>query len=58
MRPGEKWRIRLADGYVGTTWWCWEGLDGELQGKKLSAWQDGINFEKALSEREVVNWTR
>lgn len=54
LRPGEKWRIRLADGYVGTTWWCWGGLNEELQGKKLSAWQPGINFERTLKPSDEI----
>lgn len=54
LQPGEKWQIRLADGYVGTTWWCWGGLDEELRSKKLSAWQPGINFERALKPSDEI----
>lgn len=39
--PGERYRIAMSDGYVGTTWWCWGDLNGDLRGKKFSAWQKG-----------------
>jgi hypothetical protein len=39
---GEKYSISLRDDYVGTTWWCWGGLDEDLKGKKLHAFSEGI----------------
>ncbi|KAF4541064.1 hypothetical protein BFW01_g3262 [Lasiodiplodia theobromae] len=39
---GESWRFRLNDGYVGTTWWCWGDLEGDLKEKRLSPWHEGM----------------
>jgi len=36
---GETWRMGIASGMVGTSWWSWGGLDGELKYKRLSAWR-------------------
>ncbi|KAL8936590.1 MAG: hypothetical protein Q9216_004851 [Gyalolechia sp. 2 TL-2023] len=47
LKPGETYRFRVSSGYLGTKWWCWGDLEGELKDKKLSAWQEGINFGKA-----------
>ncbi|KAL8678716.1 MAG: hypothetical protein Q9186_004950 [Xanthomendoza sp. 1 TL-2023] len=46
LYPGESYRFRLNPDYVGTTWWCWGDLEGDLVDKKLSAWQEGLNPEK------------
>ncbi|KAK7699637.1 hypothetical protein SLS57_012349 [Botryosphaeria dothidea] len=42
---GETWRLRLNDGFVGTTWWCWGALEGELREKRLSPWHEGMRSE-------------
>lgn len=42
---GERWRLKLNDGHIGTSWWCWGGLDDDLKGKKLSAWHEGMRPE-------------
>ena len=47
LKPGESYQFHIIPDYLGTTWWCWGDLEGDLKGKKLSAWQEGINFEKA-----------
>ena len=47
MKVGDTYHFGIHTGYLGTTWWCWGDLDGDLKEKKLSAWQEGINFEKA-----------
>lgn len=39
---GETWRLGLNDGYVGTTWWCFGDLEGDLAGKHLSPWHEGM----------------
>lgn len=39
---GETWHLGLNDGYVGTTWWCWGDLGGDLAGKHLSPWHEGM----------------
>ncbi|KAL8817039.1 MAG: hypothetical protein Q9223_004051 [Gallowayella weberi] len=60
LHPGESYRFRLNPDYVGTTWWCWGDLEGDLADKKLSAWQEGLNPEKiekpTPSEVEDENW--
>lgn len=33
---GESWRFKLNDGYVGTSWWCWGDLEGDLKEKRLA----------------------
>ncbi|KAL8669026.1 MAG: hypothetical protein Q9168_006367 [Polycauliona sp. 1 TL-2023] len=47
LKVGEKYYFSISPGYLGTSWWCWGDLEDDLKGKKLSAWQAGINFEKA-----------
>ena len=34
---GEKYSVGLNEGYVGATWWCWGGLEGDLRGKRMHA---------------------
>lgn len=61
---GETWRLRVASGMVGTSWWCWGGLDGELKDKRLSAccdWQycsepkpTGDEWVTGCSPKELV----
>jgi hypothetical protein len=41
---GETWRPMIFDGAIGTGWWCWGGLDGELKDKRLSAWREGLGY--------------
>jgi hypothetical protein len=41
---GETWRPMIFDGAIGTGWWCWGGLDGELKDKRLSAWRQGLGY--------------
>ncbi|KAF4300637.1 hypothetical protein GTA08_BOTSDO14346 [Botryosphaeria dothidea] len=39
---GESWRVGLGfAGYVGTTWWCWGDLEGDLKRKRLHVWHEG-----------------
>ena len=60
VKPGEEYSIRLDPRYVGTMWWCWGDLEGDLKEKKFSEWRkgwEGWNFgvdepEKELVERE------
>ncbi|KAI4160836.1 MAG: hypothetical protein LQ342_005361 [Letrouitia transgressa] len=60
LQPGETYRFHLNSGYVGSSWWCWGDLDTDLKDKKLSAWQEGINIDKAEKpdEETIVkeNW--
>lgn len=41
LRPGEQYRLRMYNGYVGTMWWCWGDLEGDLKEKKFSEWRHG-----------------
>jgi len=53
---GEEWRLGIQSGYVGTTWWCWGDLDGDLRDKKLSGWHEGMrsgNGVQKPSESEL-----
>lgn len=61
LTVGEKYSINLRDDYVGTTWWCWGALDGNLRGKKLHAFSEGIcmtgmNERPTDAEIEAENW--
>lgn len=42
---GETWSLGLNDGFVGTTWWCWGDMNGELKEKRLSDWHEGMRPE-------------
>ncbi|KAI0384096.1 hypothetical protein F5Y04DRAFT_235712 [Hypomontagnella monticulosa] len=41
LEPGEKFEMSINRGYLGTIWWCWGDLEGDLKGKKLHEWQPG-----------------
>lgn len=47
LKPRITYHFGITSGYLDTTWWCWGDLEGDLKDKKLSAWQEGTNFEKA-----------
>jgi hypothetical protein len=47
---GETWRPKIFGGAVGTSWWCWGGLDGELKDKRLSAWREWLNHQSTLKQ--------
>ncbi|KAL9003572.1 MAG: hypothetical protein Q9188_003572 [Gyalolechia gomerana] len=61
LKLGETYRFHIYPDYMGTTWWCWGDLEGNLKDKKLSARQEGIHFENAEKpspERvEEEGWT-
>jgi hypothetical protein len=42
---GETWRPKIFEGAIGTSWWCWGGLEGELKDKLLSAWREGLGHQ-------------
>lgn len=47
----------MNQGFVGTMWWCWGDLEGELRDKKFSQWQkgwDGMNFGVERPREEDV----
>jgi hypothetical protein len=41
----ETWRLRIINNTIGTSWWCWGGLDGELGDKCLSTWREGLRYQ-------------
>lgn len=34
---GERFKMHMSDGYIGTSWWCWGDLKGDLKGKPFHA---------------------
>lgn len=38
LRPGERLRISVNSKYLGTGWWCYGSLDGDLADKKFHPW--------------------
>lgn len=58
IKPGESYSIRLDPGYVGTMWWCWGDLEGDLKEKSFSEWRkgwDGYNFGVDEPGKDVVD---
>ncbi|EON66924.1 hypothetical protein W97_06328 [Coniosporium apollinis CBS 100218] len=55
LQPGETYKVGIYHGCVGTTWWCWGALDGDLKGKRLCAWQEGFEYNDVArpSDEEV-----
>lgn len=35
--------LSLNDGYVGTAWWSWADLEGDLGDKHLSSWHEDMS---------------
>lgn len=52
---GEKWAVGPSEGGLGTFWWRWGDLEGELGGKEFwnDEWWDG---EKGGGEGEGREW--
>ncbi|RYP42999.1 hypothetical protein DL768_010141 [Monosporascus sp. mg162] len=38
LKPGEKFRIGLNKRFIGTSWWCFGDLEGDLKGRRFYAW--------------------
>ncbi|RYP77951.1 hypothetical protein DL771_000810 [Monosporascus sp. 5C6A] len=38
LKPGDKFRIGLNSQFIGTCWWCFGDLEGDLKGKRFYAW--------------------
>lgn len=56
LKLGERYGLRLQDDYIGAMWWCWGDLEGELKGRKLHSFSEGIclaGSEKKPSEEEI-----
>ena len=41
VMPGESYTVRMDERFVGSTWWYWGDLEGDLAEKKLSEWRKG-----------------
>ena len=57
IKPGESYRVRMNPGHVGTMWWCWGDLEGDLREKKFSQWRrgwDGWNFGVEKPNPDVI----
>lgn len=50
---GGTWQLKLREGYIGTSWWCWGDLDAGLKNKRLSAWHAGMRSE-IMRRPEIV----
>lgn len=50
---GETWQLKLREGYIGTSWWCWGDPDAGLKDKRLSAWHAGMRSE-IMRRPEIV----
>lgn len=36
--PGGGFEVAMVKSFLGSRWWCWGDLDGDLPGKKLHVW--------------------
>ena len=51
LKTGERFKMHMSDGYIGTSWWCWGGLESDLRDKPFHAWQKGADPDNwALGE--------
>ncbi|MCJ1467194.1 hypothetical protein MMC07_005817 [Pseudocyphellaria aurata] len=52
---GEKWTLGPSEGGLGTFWWRWGDLEGDLKGKRFrnDEWYDG---EKGDGDGEAAEW--
>lgn len=56
LKTGERFKMHMSDGYIGTSWWCWGDLESDLKNKPFHAWQKGINFLDAPFPADPDNW--
>lgn len=56
LKTGERFKMHMSDGYIGTSWWCWGDLEGDLRDKPFHAWQKGINFLGAPFPADPDSW--
>lgn len=54
---GEKWVVGPSEGGLGTFWWRWGDLEGDLKGKHFrnDEWFDGEKGD-GDEEREAKEW--
>jgi hypothetical protein len=48
--------LGMREDCIGTMWWCWGDLEGDLKGKKLHCFSEGFciaGSEERPSEEEV-----
>jgi hypothetical protein len=56
LEVGERYEMKTSENYLGTMWWCWGGLEGDLKGKKLHSFSEGFCMagnEERPSDEEV-----
>jgi hypothetical protein len=56
LEIGETYRLSMEEDYIGTMWWCWGDLEGDLKGKKLHCFSEGFciaGSEERPSEEEM-----
>ncbi len=60
LRLGDRYKVGMHGGYVGTLWWCWGDLENDLKGAKLCAWQEGNKYndvpKPSDEETEKEKW--
>lgn len=56
LKTGERFKMHMNDGYIGTSWWCWGDLESDLKDEPFHAWQKGINFLDAPFPADPDNW--
>ena len=56
LKTGERFKMHMSDGFIGTSWWCWGDLESDLKTKPFHAWQKGINFLDAPFPADPDNW--
>ncbi|KAK8118159.1 uncharacterized protein PG998_006440 [Apiospora kogelbergensis] len=54
--PGEKFEISMNEGSIGTNWWCWGDLDGDLKGKKLHIWHEHEGYYGEEKPQKDNSW--
>jgi len=42
LQVGEKYEMGTSERHLGTMWWCWGDLDGDLEGIKLHCFSEGF----------------
>lgn len=56
LKTGERFKMHMSDEYIGTLWWCWGDLEGDLRDKQLHAYQKGITFLDVSFPVDPDNW--
>lgn len=58
LKPGERFRIRLNEGYIGTSWWRYGDLESDLKNKRFHPWVTGQFGDERPDDKflEEGNW--